>query len=103
MEDVPDSRRMARFITVVAFVDNHSCHTRCGSVSGIILKKAKGVGGFGYDPVFYIPDMKKTFAQMSQPEKALISHRGKAVRKMVQFLSDYSPSPSNTQTEKETA
>ena len=103
MKDVPDIDRKARFRTVIAFVENSSEHTRDGFVDGLISKIPKGVGGFGYDPVFYVPDMNKTFAQMTTTEKANISHRGKAVRNMVLFLSQLYANPQNSSTQKETA
>ena len=49
----------------------------------------KGIGGFGYDPVFYVPEMKKTFAEMTIEEKNKISHRGRATRNMIQLLQSH--------------
>ena len=52
----------------------------------LITNEMKGIGGFGYDPVFYVPEMKKTFAEMTIEEKNKISHRGVATRNMIKLL-----------------
>jgi len=56
-------------------------------VDGEILESPRGAGGFGYDPVFYFPALKKTFAELLPEEKNLHSHRGKAFRKLLAALS----------------
>jgi XTP/dITP diphosphohydrolase len=56
------------------------------SVEGEILDGPRGAGGFGYDPIFYFPPLAKTFAEISWEEKNLHSHRGKAFRKLLEFL-----------------
>jgi XTP/dITP diphosphohydrolase len=55
-------------------------------VDGEILEQARGEGGFGYDPVFYFPERKKTFAELSAEEKNQFSHRGKAFRRLLAVL-----------------
>jgi XTP/dITP diphosphohydrolase len=55
---------------------------------GTILDSPRGTGGFGYDPVFYFPPLKKSFAELSSTEKNLYSHRGKAFRRLLQVLPD---------------
>lgn len=55
-------------------------------VEGIILEEKRGKAGFGYDPIFYYPPLKRTFAELSTPEKNEVSHRGKALRKAREFL-----------------
>ena len=60
-----------------------------GTVEGRILEERRGEGGFGYDPVFMPDGFDRTFAQMSLDEKGLISHRGRAVRAMADFLARY--------------
>ncbi|SVB38726.1 uncharacterized protein METZ01_LOCUS191580, partial [marine metagenome] len=55
-------------------------------VEGVILDRKQGDGGFGYDPIFYYPNLKKTFAELQKGEKNNISHRGKALRKFSQIL-----------------
>jgi XTP/dITP diphosphohydrolase len=82
MADVPQDRRTARFVCVVAWVkDPEHIITLKGEVEGIIALKERGENGFGYDPVFYLPDLNKTFAQLSFQEKNRISHRARAFGK----------------------
>ena len=65
-------------------------------VEGIILEDRRGKDGFGYDPLFYIPEIKKTFAEMTSSEKNSISHRGRALNQLKQVLNSggYSFTPS---------
>jgi XTP/dITP diphosphohydrolase len=62
-----------------------------GSVEGLIATEPKGVGGFGYDSVFYVPDNGKTYSEMSMKEKNKISHRGKANQNMIILLQSRLP------------
>lgn len=80
------TNRQAHFKTVVALVLNGKTHTFEGICKGVIIKEPKGDKGFGYDPVFQPNGYQKTFAEMSQIEKGAISHRGKAVRKLIAYL-----------------
>lgn len=89
IKSIPKDSRQAQFRTVMAFVDQKMEHLESGCIKGEILDESKGVGGFGYDPVFYIPMERKTFAEMSKVEKGKISHRGKALAKIVNFLKTY--------------
>ena len=82
MVNIPTKKRSAFFRTAIAYVDKNMEHATEGVVEGIIIDMMKGIDGFGYDPVFYIPSMKKTYAEMSMNEKNQISHRGKAVKNM---------------------
>ncbi len=82
LKTVPNTERSARFLTAIAYVDGARELLEKGVVEGRIINERKGVGGFGYDPVFYIPQLGKTFAEMTTTEKSKISHRGKAFRKM---------------------
>ena len=86
LSSVPPHRRGASFKTVAAFVDGEMELSAEGAVEGSITEKPEGFGGFGYDPVFSVEDMKKTYAQLSDEEKNRISHRGKAVRSLVEKL-----------------
>tara|TARA_B100000953_G_scaffold213700_1_gene176637 strand:+ start:119 stop:751 length:633 start_codon:yes stop_codon:yes gene_type:complete len=88
MKDVPEEKRCAQFRTVVAYKDSKRELICEGIVKGNISIGIKGLGGFGYDPLFYIPEYKKTFAEMTMKEKNNISHRGIAIRRMVQLLKD---------------
>lgn len=83
MKHVPRSRRSARFVCVlaVAFPDG-SVHTFTGTCEGEIAEEQAGDNGFGYDPVFYLPDYGKTMAELTAEEKHRISHRGNALEKL---------------------
>jgi len=91
MQNVPNGKRMAKFRTVMAFIDDEMELIAEDCVEGIITDVTKGVDGFGYDPVFYVPEMNKTYAEMSIKEKNQISHRGKALMKMQKLLQERLP------------
>ena len=91
MQNVPNGKRMAKFRTVMAFIDDKMELIVEGCVEGMITDVTKGVDGFGYDPVFYVPEMNKTYAEMSMKEKNQISHRGKALMKMQPLLQERLP------------
>jgi len=80
----PIEKRRAAFISVIALVDpfQNIEITVKGQCPGIIAKEPAGENGFGYDPIFYLPEYDKTMAQISQQEKNKISHRGRALKKM---------------------
>lgn len=78
--------RKARFSTVIALIEGSSLKTFEGSVSGEIIEEAVGTEGFGYDPVFRPDGYDVTFAQMSAEEKNAISHRGRAVARLIDYL-----------------
>jgi len=82
------SNRKAQFRTVVALVDGDKEYTFEGVCQGSIIEEQQGSKGFGYDPIFMPEDFAETFAQMDASIKNLISHRGKAVQKFVEFLED---------------
>lgn len=84
---VPDEKRTARFVCAVAaaFPDRAPIVKR-GTMEGIIGYKIKGKNGFGYDPIFFLPEYGKTSAEISSEEKNKISHRGKAFRLIKQEL-----------------
>ena len=86
MKDVPEAERTARFRCVVALVDGENTHWVDGVCEGSILNEPRGDSGFGYDPVFDVPEFGKTFAEMTADEKHAVSHRGKAFRKMKERL-----------------
>ena len=86
LSDVADDRRTARFKTVAVYVHKETELSAEGVVEGVITEKAEGVGGFGYDPVFSVLDMKKTYAQFADEEKNRVSHRGKAIRSLIEKL-----------------
>jgi XTP/dITP diphosphohydrolase len=77
----------ARFICTIAYIaSNGDEHIFTGRCEGLIQAEAAGINGFGYDPHFFIPRLKKTMAQMSDSEKNSISHRGNAVKKLREYL-----------------
>lgn len=84
MEEFTD--RKARFKTVIALHLNNKLHLFEGIVKGKIRYERSGTDGFGYDPIFEPENSNKTFAEMSLEEKNILSHRAKAVEKMIQFL-----------------
>ena len=90
--------RGAQFKTVMVFVSEKMELVSKGSVKGLITKESKGIRGFGYDPVFYIPEMMKTFAEMTIEEKNGISHRGIATRNMIKLLQSHRIIPNSQET-----
>lgn len=83
LKDVPDEKRTARFVSVIAAVfPNKKTLTTRAAIEGIIAHKIAGDNGFGYDPIFFVPEFGITTAQMSIEQKNKISHRGKALRLM---------------------
>lgn len=81
----PESRA-AQFRTAVALILGGEEYLFDGVVRGVITTEQQGEGGFGYDPLFVPEGYEQTFAQMSAEEKNAISHRGRAVRKLAEFL-----------------
>ena len=89
MENIPLENRKAQFRTVISFVDKDRELWREGTIKGIIGETAKGKNGFGYDPVFFVPELEKTFSELSIGEKNRISHRGLAMKKFRILLREY--------------
>lgn len=92
MKNVPLSKRTARFKTVVAIHDPLTNKTNIfkGITQGKITTRGLGTSGFGYDPIFYSEELKKTFGQASLREKNRVSHRARALRRAKVFLCRYS-------------
>ncbi len=89
MEEVPEGMRTARFRCVVAFVEPNApddVKLCSGSCEGIILKAPRGHNGFGYDPVFFSPELGMTFAEAAAESKNRISHRGQAMQEMARHI-----------------
>jgi len=81
LRDTPPARRSARFVCAVAVATPDGvARTWEGRVAGVIAAAPRGEGGFGYDPVFLVPDLGRTFAELTADEKNAISHRGQALR-----------------------
>jgi XTP/dITP diphosphohydrolase len=79
--------RTARFACVLALARNGALITTArGHVDGEILPMPRGTNGFGYDPVFYYPPAQRSFAEMSADEKLAVSHRGRAMREMLNHI-----------------
>jgi len=82
LQGVPDEKRTARFVSVVTCVlPNGKVVSARGTCEGVITHAPAGTNGFGYDPVFYVPSLGKTFSQASSEAKNAISHRGNALQK----------------------
>jgi XTP/dITP diphosphohydrolase len=90
LKDVPESRRRARFVSVMALYDRGKFVAAVkGECRGRIAYSAKGGRGFGYDPVFIPEGFRRTFAQFSSAQKNRISHRGRALRKVKPVILRY--------------
>ena len=89
LANVDDDRRTARFVCVIAAArDGATQATFRGAAQGVILRQARGTGGFGYDPLFYFSAIDRTFAELLPEEKARYSHRGQAFRKFLEWMKD---------------
>jgi XTP/dITP diphosphohydrolase len=88
LEPVPDERRTARFVCVLALSDpaGRIILTTRDAVEGRILREPRGANGFGYDPLFLVGGTDRTSAEMSPDEKHAISHRGKALRQLKELM-----------------
>jgi XTP/dITP diphosphohydrolase len=85
--DVPPEQRKARYHCVlVAARDGRIQHTSDGSVEGVILNAPRGTGGFGYDPLFFLPELQRTMAEIDLTTKLAHSHRGRALAAMLAQL-----------------
>jgi XTP/dITP diphosphohydrolase len=87
LADIPDGQRNAAFRCSIAlcFPDGN-CRTFSGELNGVILKEPKGMGGFGYDPLFLVPEYGLTLAELPLAMKNGISHRGKALARLKEYL-----------------
>jgi XTP/dITP diphosphohydrolase len=87
MQNVPEGKRQARFMCVIAIATPDGKVEFCsGECHGVIAFEPKGNRGFGYDPIFYLPELGKAMAELPPEEKNKISHRGKAAAKARAFL-----------------
>jgi XTP/dITP diphosphohydrolase len=91
LQNVPDAARSARFVCALALADatGRIALTAEDFVQGVILHEPRGSNGFGYDPLFYLPGLHRTTAELSPDEKSQVSHRGKALRKMKESLKKF--------------
>ena len=91
MKKIPIPNRTAQFKTVMVFKDKNQELIVEGVVKGLISRELKGDNGFGYDPIFFVPELGKTFGEMSAIEKNKISHRGNALKNLVDSLKKHAP------------
>jgi XTP/dITP diphosphohydrolase len=90
LKSVAAAERTGRFVCVLAAArDGATLATFRGTAEGIILDAPRGENGFGYDPLFYFPQIGKTFAELSPEEKASYSHRGAAFRSFLKWYEDF--------------
>lgn len=90
LDGVEDEQRTARFICCLALCDGTQVVIEtCDSVEGVIGHEERGANGFGYDPLFYIPELGQTTAELAPQHKNSLSHRGKALRKFKVLLGEY--------------
>jgi XTP/dITP diphosphohydrolase len=86
LRNIPPEKRTGRFVCVIAVArDGQTLAVFRGEAEGIVLDSPRGSNGFGYDPLFYFPPIKKTFAEIAGEEKARYSHRGAAFRKFLEW------------------
>jgi XTP/dITP diphosphohydrolase len=87
LQDIPIEQRTAKFLCCLCLASPEKVLIQTqGSLHGMIIDKEIGENGFGYDPVFFVPSLNKTVAQMTADEKNAISHRGNAIRKLKPLL-----------------
>ncbi|WP_241607148.1 RdgB/HAM1 family non-canonical purine NTP pyrophosphatase [Rosenbergiella epipactidis] len=89
MQDVPDAQRQAAFHCVLVYLahaDDPTPIVCYGRWPGMIAREPSGQGGFGYDPIFYLPEQQKSAAEMSKAEKSAHSHRGQALQQLMEAL-----------------
>ncbi len=86
LKRVPSDQRTGRFVCIIAAArDGETLAVFRGTAEGVILDKSRGSNGFGYDPLFYFPQIQKTFAELNAEQKAQFSHRGAAFRGFLEW------------------
>jgi XTP/dITP diphosphohydrolase len=89
LQKIPPERRTARFVCVLAAArDGKTLATFRGTAEGRILGRPRGTNGFGYDPLFYFPQIEKTFAELTAEEKSRYSHRGAALHDFLKWCDE---------------
>jgi XTP/dITP diphosphohydrolase len=89
LEETPKEKRTARFVCCLCLASAEKILIETeGKLEGLIAEKEMGTNGFGYDPIFFVPKLNKTVAQLSREEKNAISHRGNAIRKLKPLLKE---------------
>lgn len=88
MKNVPQEKRNAYFVCTMTLVapNGEKIHTQVGKIDGFITNEPSGEHGFGYDPIFFIPELNKTMADMTLEEKNTLSHRARALKPMLEKI-----------------
>ncbi len=86
LKNILPHKRKARFVCSMVLIDKKNIFKVTGFCNGYITKKSAGTNGFGYDPVFFLPDLNKTMAQLSPKQKNTISHRANALKRIKEIL-----------------
>jgi XTP/dITP diphosphohydrolase len=90
LNGIPEEERTARFVCCLCLADPENVLLETeGTLEGLIIDRAIGENGFGYDPIFFVPHLKKTVAQLTREEKNAISHRGNAIGKLKGLLDEF--------------
>ncbi len=90
LAEVPSEERQAQFRCVIALVSRTGAESLVeGTCQGVIIEEERGSGGFGYDPLFLLPHLGKTFAELSMEEKNELSHRGKALQQVLPIVQEW--------------
>ncbi len=91
LASVPEARRQARYRCALALArDGEVLHTAEGSVEGLILTAPRGTGGFGYDPLFFLPHLGRTMSELPPADRLSLNHRGRAIQALLAQLSQQS-------------
>lgn len=89
LEGVPEQKRTARFVCCLCLASAEKVLIETeGALEGLITQRPRGENGFGYDPIFFVPSLQKTVAELSSAEKNAISHRGNAIRQLRPLLQE---------------
>jgi len=92
MDGVPEEKRQAKFVCAMALATPQAdLAVMVDEVHGVILRQERGTHGFGYDPLFYFPELGMTTAELPMDKKSGISHRGKALRRMLGWMQEHWP------------
>jgi len=90
MNNVPDDQRQARFVCAMALaLPDADIAVMLDEVHGVMLRAPRGANGFGYDPLFFFPEFNQTTAELDMATKSRISHRGKALRRMLAWMQEH--------------
>jgi len=101
MKDIPDEKRGAKFVSVISCVlPDGTVLTARGECPGVILREGRGADGFGYDPLFYVPEENGTYAEISAERKNQISHRALAMEEFARQFAEYQKNKENNNADK---